>query len=496
MLEKFKKIFRFDDKVLPPASTSMDGPRLPKEVKEIRVIEGIARGSSGTAIYSGYFDEEYLHTLKGKDAADIWDKMRRSDARVKMCLSAVKNPIKGACWEVQCEEESEETKKHSEFIKHVLFCDLDKPWKEKVGEFLTFLDFGYSLFEIVHKVVENDPKWGTYNGIAQLGFRSQRTIDTWILDKNGKLLGVNQLAYGDLERQILLEGQNLLVFSLEKEGDNYEGVSGLRACYGAWYRKQLYLKLMGIGIERNAVPTPKVEYPEEKASSAAHEALKDHLAALTSHQKNYIMYPSGYKVDFAQNEFTTDEVKGAIQFENEEMTYAFLANFLLLGTGQNSGGSYALSMDLSDFFLGGVEHLADLICEGVNKHIIPSLIKMNFGPQAVYPKLRVTGISDKAGKEFGELLKMLVDGKIIIPDDVLEANIRKRLGLPEKSEEGQRETVNPLNPTNGGDEDDLSEDDKMSKKDKMPEDDEQDDEKSEEKMKKKLSEMNRSLYGG
>ena len=57
-------------------------------------------GSTGTSIYSGYYDEDYLEALKNNERADVYDKMRRSDPQIKMCLSAVKNPIKSAAAEI------------------------------------------------------------------------------------------------------------------------------------------------------------------------------------------------------------------------------------------------------------------------------------------------------------------------------------------------------------------------------------------------------------
>ena len=53
-------------------------------------------GSTGTEIFAGYYAEDYLDALKNNERADVFDKMRRSDPQVKMCLSAVKNPIKSA----------------------------------------------------------------------------------------------------------------------------------------------------------------------------------------------------------------------------------------------------------------------------------------------------------------------------------------------------------------------------------------------------------------
>ena len=50
-------------------------------------------GASGTMIFSGYYDEEYLSRLTGTQAADHYDQMRRSDGQINMLLTARKNPI-------------------------------------------------------------------------------------------------------------------------------------------------------------------------------------------------------------------------------------------------------------------------------------------------------------------------------------------------------------------------------------------------------------------
>ena len=118
------------------------------------------------------------------------------------------------------------------------------------------------------------------------------------------------------------------------------------------------------------------------------------------------------------------------------MVKAFLANFLELG--MSGTGAYSLSNDLSDFFLTGLQFLADEIAEQINKNLIPELIKMNFGPRDKYPKLKFSGISDKAGKELADILTVLTSAQILTPDDKLEKHLRKRLGITEMSEDGQR----------------------------------------------------------
>ena len=434
----------FSGPVLAESAPAKANPNLPRKV----VVQTSPVGSSGTDLYSGYFHEEYLRELQGRPAADIYDRMRRSDPRVKMCLSAVKNPIKGATWEIDPAGDDDAAKAHADLVRHALFEDMDKSWKEFLSEALSFVDFGHSVFEVVHKVVRDNPRYGSYNGIQSFGFRSQRTIERWNLEKTGQLKSITQMAYGDLESHKDISGQFLVVFSLEKEGDNYEGISALRTCYGPFFRKDLYLKLMAIGIEKTAVPTPKAKIPTGQQTSEQYANLIATLEAYTSHQQNYITYPEGWDINFDQTKFDASGVKSAIEFEDAQMVFSFLANFLNLG--QSGAGSFALSVDLSDFFLAGIEHVADIVTEKFNRQIIPDLIKLNFGPQENYPKLKCSGISDKPGGELGKLLKDLAESKYITPDDRLEKHLRKRIGLPEVSEEGKRE-VGPTAPASFSD---------------------------------------------
>ena len=78
-------------------------------------------GSSGTTIYSGYFDEDYLEALKNNERADVFDKMRRSDPQIKMCLSAVKNPIKSAAAEIHPAGDDFYYKNDARLIEKILF---------------------------------------------------------------------------------------------------------------------------------------------------------------------------------------------------------------------------------------------------------------------------------------------------------------------------------------------------------------------------------------
>lgn len=409
-------------------------PRIPGTTQQPSPFNPI--GSYGTLSYAGYPSEDYLSSLRGRVRANVFDEMRRSDPQIKLCLNAVKNPIKGASWEIEKGEDTLEAQADADFIEQVLFKDLD--FAQFISEALTAIDFGHSVFEPVEKIVLDHPKFGSYHTIKTLAFRSQRTLERFNLAPDtGELLSITQLAYGDLMRYVDIPAEALLLFSIDREGANYEGISMLRPCYGPWFRKNEYLKLNAIGIEKFAVPTPLAEVPEGKESSNQYANLIECLEAYTTHQNNYLTYPAGWKIILNANSYDPSKVEASIDAEDRRIVKAFLANFLELG--MNTTGSYAMSNNLSDFFLGSLEFIAGEIERVINQVTIPRMIRLNKGERSVYPKLKHSNISDKAGKELAEILKFLGgDTQFIIPDDDIEDHLRKRYRLPKASKVGQR----------------------------------------------------------
>lgn len=400
-----------------------------------KLFQQLAVGSSGTEVSGGYFSEEYLSKLHGQRGAKIYDEMRRSEPIIRMLLSAVINTIKKAQWEFEPGEPgNEEYKKHAEFaefnFKQLISFENFKQ------EALSFIPQGFSLFEEVHQVVESHPKYGTFVGLKALAFRSQKTIYAWKLEQGtGKILNVEQLATTDVafNSSVKLPGEFLLVFSNEKEGDNYEGISALRSMYGSWIRKNLYHKLAAIGVEKYALGTPIGTVPAGKEKSDEVAAFESLLSSYTSNEKAYLIIPEGWKIEIIKQDFDADKIKELILLENTEMTNSMLANFLALGM-NSGGGSRSLATDLIDFFESANQTYADQIAEVLSRASIPRLIKMNFGPQECYPKIKVKGIEESAGLELANALKALKDGGYINPDPELEESIRKRYGLTKKPE--------------------------------------------------------------
>jgi hypothetical protein len=434
------------------------------EEKEKKVINNIivqesARGSSGSEVYAGYFDEEYLDSIKGKDRAKEFDKIRRSSTQAKMLLLAVKNPIKTASREIIPCDDKPESEIHAELCKQVLFKDIK--FNKFMNEALTIIEFGHSVFERVHKIHidkgikdrDGNQLMNSYIGYRKLGWRSPKTIETWNFNEDKELCSVTQQADGDLAVYVDMPVEHLSIMTLDQEGDNYEGMSMLRPCYGNFFRSNEYLKLNAIGIEKS-MPIPTAEVPPGQENSDQFARLTETLQSFTTHQKNYITYPMGWNVTLSNGtNYDPSKVEQSIDNEDKRMAKAFLANFLELG--MSGTGAYSLSNDLSDFFLSGISYIADIIKEELDE-MIKELVILNFGEQDRYPEFKFSGIKDKAGEELAKILDIMVKNKIIIPDDTLEDHMRKRIGITNRSDEGQRQVQQNPAP-NPGQEMSLSE---------------------------------------
>ena len=436
--------------IMPPVSSEPAGQD-PGAPRVVTILHPSPIGTTGTESYMGYNSEDYLQAMRGKERADVFDKMRRSDSQVGAIIRAIKSMILGAIWEVDPASVDEmpdraAAEADAQLIRHILFKGMDESWDQKVQEFLTIIWAGHSIMEIIDRPVLNHPTLGSFNALRDLSWRSPRTIERWNLDRaTGKLLSVTQISNGDLDRMVDIPADFLLVFSIDREGSNYEGISPLRSCYGNWLRKDRYMRLNAVGIEKFAVPTPTVTVPEGKESGTQFDNMVAALQKYMSHEKSYLTVPDGWKIEINNNAYDPAKVEASIDAEDKRMAKNFLASFLELGT--NGFGSQSLSVDLSDFFLNSINYIANGIIAGqINAKLIPRQIILNRGERPAYPILKATGINDRLAKEAGDLIKSWVDGGLITADDVLEAHLRKRMGLPVMDQATARKKAAPALP--------------------------------------------------
>jgi len=159
-----------------------------------------AEGSSGTRWNGGTFAEEYLDALVSPPGHDVFDEMARGDYQIAMILDMIKNPLLGSEWPIVAASEDKKDVEIAEAMKFLIKDAMGLPKKGKLpakpqrfetflNEALTVTKHGFSLFEITHKLIVGHPEFGDLIGVKEIGFRSQRSIEQWILS-DGEGFGV------------------------------------------------------------------------------------------------------------------------------------------------------------------------------------------------------------------------------------------------------------------------------------------------------------------
>lgn len=396
-------------------------------------FNGKPQGKSGTEIVSGVYQEEYLTELTGTNAHVVYNRMRRNDPQIRKIIAAIVNPIKAAKWSIDPVSDDKKDIEVAALMEQILFKDIS--FRKKLNEILTSPIHGFAAFEVIN-VNRESKEFGPYTGLANLAFRDQSSIEEWKHDPNtGELLQIHQKQSGDIEVDVWLDVKNMLIFFNEQEGDD-NGFPILRPLYGPWKRKALIETLKMIGIERSAIPTPTLKVPETiSVNDEEYLAAISVLSNFTSAENSYITYPDGWELDLHQNNgFNPMNLEDSIKREDEKMAGAILATFLELGTGGN-GGAYALGENLERVFSYVIESFATGIAEVINQKLIPSLVKLNYGDTVeILPELSVSGITNRVGKEFMEIITGYTAAGVIGSDEQLEDYVRKVHNLPKKAE--------------------------------------------------------------
>ena len=399
-----------------------------KEIKNKKTVRVSSTeiGGTGTPIFSGIISmEEYNPNLAGRDGLIVYDEMRRSDATVGAAMMAVKLPILGAKWFFQPADESDENKEIADFVEENFMTHCETTWQDFIRQALLMLDFGYMVFEKVFQIINYNGK--DYIGLKKLAPRLPKTIYRWQM-ADGKD-GVTQILPQGGQPEIPLE--KLLVFTNNKEGDNFNGMSLLRQAYKHWYFKNAFYKIDALSFERQGLGIPIAKMPPnyDPADKAMIEEL---LRNMRANEEAYLMIPNGWEFEFADMKArTVRDPKESILHHDRSIMKSVLAQFLELGASSGSGtGSHALASDHSDLFFEAEKAVARHICDIINHHAVKQLVDMNFDV-AQYPKLTFAKIGKIDYVAYSTCLKNLTDSGLLTGDRSLEEYLREQLELPD-----------------------------------------------------------------
>lgn len=379
-------------------------------------------GAPGTIFFQGIMTgEEYNADLQGEKALIIYDKMRRSDGQVKGALLACELPLRTAHWGVTPASDSTDDRRIAQTIEDNLFEGMSSTWDDFLHHILFMLWAGFSVFEKVWTLEDGLYKW------RKFAPRLPKTIYKWHTNPEGSLEAVEQQVYkGGKYEFIKIPIEKALVFTNEKEGSNYQGMSILRAAYKHYYFKNQLYNIDGIAAERHGVGLAVFHYPAS-ASPTDKEAVKAVGERLHAHERAYIALPDEVGFDLKGVAGQLHDIKGSIEHHDLQITRSVLAQFINLGGGDY--GSYALSQDQSGFFLMALRAVGRNICDTFNRYAIKQQVDYNWNVKKL-PKLT---ISDLEFFDIGSYTKAIADlagAGALLPDAGIEDELRRKLHLP------------------------------------------------------------------
>lgn len=383
-------------------------------------------GKSGTFIYKGIISlEEYNTTLQNPILSiKAFDTMRRSDATVRSTLQVCKLPVQSAEWGLKPASDDKADIEVADFIHRELF-DRNVDFNQFMKEGLLMLDFGYSVAEKVLELTEFNGQ--TRIGITKLAYRKQRSIQAWET-KDGKLGVTQQLLSGD---SISIPMQKLIVFTNDKEGDNYAGISCLRYAYKHWHIKDKLDIINAIALEKLAIGVPVIKKPSD-ADEGDLTRARDAVRNFRANEEAYLEAPVGWDVEMMDMKAsTTKDVLPSVQYHDRQIQISVLAQFLSLGA-SDASGSRAVSEDHSKLFLLSEEALAKNIKSTLQEQLIKQLCDLNYSnlPNG-YPELTFSKIGDEDAVALSSNVKELMSAGALTYDPALEEHLRKVLKLPD-----------------------------------------------------------------
>lgn len=429
-------------------------------------------GLKGAVPGQGWLYQELLPELRHPQAVKRYQQMADNDPICSALLFAVDSLVSGVEWNVQpTVAGNADAEDAAEFLRTVLFEDMDTPFGDVINEALTMLPYGFSLLEIVAKKRNGekaDPALTSkfvdgYVGLAKLAPRAQDSLHRWIFDANGRVTGIEQFLQ-DGRGMVPIPITKLLHFKTTNRLSNPEGRSLLRGAYVSWVRKNAIEDAEGRvaaragGVVELRVPGEILDpqAPDELiAVRNAYQSIADRMAA---DRQGSIMLPSDtdesgkplYEVRFAIPETRRPaELGQMVERYNRMIAMTVMADFLLLGHEQV--GSLALADNKTTMFARAVSNLLGIIAEQFNRVLIPKLWAWNGFDPSIRPSLSPGDLENRDLTALASFVTSMAGaGMPIFPDPVTEDFLRQQAGLPPRTEEsGGGPSLDPNKDKNG-----------------------------------------------
>lgn len=437
----------------------------PVAMKELGV------GGVNTTNKGSFLQDEFLPELRGRRAIRKFREMADNDPTIGAALHAMKQTLRNNRLEVIAASEDEAAVELKDFVVSVL-DDMDHSIEDFIAEVLSFLEYGWSWFEVVYKrrdgiKARNRKHKSKHNdgriGIRKLAPRAQWTTETFIVSDEGDIHGMVQ--QGVLGRgRIFLPSEKSLHFRTTTVNNEPAGRSVLRNAYVPYTYLNSLQRVEAIGIERELTGMPVGRIPAEFLVPSATDDQKKLKAQMEKilrdvrfNEQGYLLLPSDPYTDadgkhsnirrldielIASQGSRAIDTRPVIQGYQTDIARTVLAEFLMLGTGAQ--GSFALSKSKTDLFLLALEGYMGTIVSTLNKQLLPRLWELNGFDFELMPKIVAGDVAPHDLRELSSFLRNLNNANIDVSDQPqIVDSLMRQAGLPEVRRDAQSKATAP-----------------------------------------------------
>jgi phage gp29-like protein len=364
-------------------------------------------------------------TMPGEGLPGGYGTLRRMqhDPQVRACLSTKKFAVLSRGWEVHAASDTPEDQAVADFIR-ACFNDMRGSLLDNLYDVLDALALGVSILEINYRLYDTGP----YAGMVGLANLKSKDPEDFVIETDA-FLNITGLC-GSAGASY--DPEKFILYSYMPAYENPLGTSDLRAAHRPWQVKNQLLTWWAKYLEKFGMPTVMGSYDAGKGYGTDQQRELLSIVAQV-HNESAVVLPN----DMSLSLLETQRAQGAdfnemIGYLDRAIAKSILGQTL---TSDSTGGgsTYALGqvhMDVLRFFLQKLQR--DLEQGVVMEQIIKRLLGYNFPPGTACPNFSLGTIDDGQLAAAGTLIKDLVAGKVIAPE---EPWIRSYLGLPAREQQ-------------------------------------------------------------
>lgn len=381
----------------------------------------------------------------------VFSRMDNEDSRVTSLLEAISLPIRSTAWRIDPNGAPDDV---VQFVSQNLDCPVvgfdsvesagtrtrDRfSWRRHLEDVASPVNqYGHAVFEQLYRRIADAPDGSRRYAIRKLAPRPQWTLLRFIIEQDGGLVAVEQVApafvgqmvYGTSTASAIHPTQipinRLVVYTRNMKPGFWQGKSLLRSAYKHWMLKDHLMRIEAATAERNGMGLPVAT-----ASRADDQKEVDRMTEIARNLRggmhSGIGLALGQSLSLLGVSGNLPDIRAAIEFHDTSIALSGLAHFLNL----NGGGSYALASVQANTFVQAVQAYAESIRETATAHIVEDLVDINFGVDVQSPKLVFDDI-DSDQDASAAALNLLVQAGLLSGDVLIEQTLRQRLGLPAK----------------------------------------------------------------